>query len=161
MYLWGSKENFSESILKSGNNRKYIELNSKGSLPQRHTPQTMHCIALGKFGPSCGRKLLHFDSDFYRTQVYLGSLTEWRFASYTSYTSYTSYRLYTEKVTRVAPSGGQFCNLCKWLNLVVKFVTNASGAICWPKFATNASGAIWWPNLELMQVAPSGGQFCN
>ena len=26
---------------------------------------------------------------------------------------------------------------------------------------TVSSGAIWWPNLELMQVAPSGGQFCN
>ena len=26
------------------------------------------------------------------------------------------------------------------------------------KFATNASGAIWWPNLQLMQVVPSGGQ---
>ena len=26
------------------------------------------------------------------------------------------------------------------------------------KFGTNVSGAIWWPNLELMQVAPSGGQ---
>ena len=24
-----------------------------------------------------------------------------------------------------------------------------------------ASGAIWWPNLRLMQVAPSGDQFCN
>ena len=29
------------------------------------------------------------------------------------------------------------------------------------KFETNASGAIWWPNLQLMQVAVSGGQFCN
>ena len=29
------------------------------------------------------------------------------------------------------------------------------------KFATNACGSIWWPNLELMQVAPSCGQFCN
>ena len=29
------------------------------------------------------------------------------------------------------------------------------------KFATNASGAIWWPNLQLMQVAPSGGQICS
>ena len=28
------------------------------------------------------------------------------------------------------------------------------------KFATNASGAIWWPNLQLMQVAPYGGQIC-
>ena len=28
------------------------------------------------------------------------------------------------------------------------------------KFATNANGAIWWPNLQLMKVAPSGGQFC-
>ena len=26
------------------------------------------------------------------------------------------------------------------------------------QFATNASGAIWWPYLQLMQVAPSGGQ---
>ena len=26
------------------------------------------------------------------------------------------------------------------------------------KFATYASGAIWWPILQLMQVAPSGGQ---
>ena len=23
------------------------------------------------------------------------------------------------------------------------------------------SGATWWPNLQLMQVAPSGGQICN
>ena len=29
------------------------------------------------------------------------------------------------------------------------------------KYATNTSGAIWWPNLQLMQVAPSGGQICN
>ena len=29
------------------------------------------------------------------------------------------------------------------------------------KIGTNASGAIWWPNLELMQVAPSGGQIWN
>ena len=26
---------------------------------------------------------------------------------------------------------------------------------------TISSGAIWWPNLQLMQVAPSGGQICN
>ena len=29
------------------------------------------------------------------------------------------------------------------------------------KYPTNASGANWWPNLQLMQVAPSGGQICN
>ena len=29
------------------------------------------------------------------------------------------------------------------------------------KFATDVSGAIWWPNLQLMQVAPFGGQICN
>ena len=29
------------------------------------------------------------------------------------------------------------------------------------KFATNACGVIWWPTLQLMQVAPSGGQICN
>ena len=42
----------------------------------------------------------------------------------------------------------QICNYYKWRHLVAKF-------------ATNASGAIWWPNLQLMQVAPSGGQICN
>ena len=26
------------------------------------------------------------------------------------------------------------------------------------KFGTNTSGAVWWPNLQLMQVALSGGQ---
>ena len=25
----------------------------------------------------------------------------------------------------------------------------------------NASGAIWWPYLQLMQVAPAGGQICK
>ena len=34
---------------------------------------------------------------------------------------------------------------CKWRQLMTKFWTNA----------------IWWPNLQLMQVVPSGGQFCN
>ena len=29
------------------------------------------------------------------------------------------------------------------------------------KLGTNASGAIWWTILQLMQVAPSGGQICN
>ena len=37
---------------------------------------------------------------------------------------------------------------CKWLKMVAKF-------------GTTTSGAIWWPNLQLIQVAPSGGQFCN
>ena len=48
----------------------------------------------------------------------------------------------------VMQPGGQIKNLCKWSHLVVKF-------------ATNACGAIWWSNLKLMQVAPSRGQFCN
>jgi len=29
------------------------------------------------------------------------------------------------------------------------------------KYGTNASGAIWWANLQLMQLAPSGGQIWN
>ena len=29
------------------------------------------------------------------------------------------------------------------------------------KFANNASDAIWWSNLQLMQVVPSKGHFCN
>ena len=37
---------------------------------------------------------------------------------------------------------------CKWCHLVAKF-------------ETNASGAIWWPNLQLKQMAASGGQTCN
>ena len=37
----------------------------------------------------------------------------------------------------------------------------ASGGHLVAKFVTNASNAIWWPNLELMQVAPSGGQIWN
>ena len=49
---------------------------------------------------------------------------------------------------KVAQPGGLISSQCKWCHLVAKF-------------ETNASGAIWWPNLELMQVAPSGGQFCN
>merc|ERR1711978_142065 len=65
------------------------------------------------------------------------------------------------QLMQVAPSGGQICNLCKWRHLVAEFTTNASGAILVAKFATYASGAIWWPYLQLMQVAPSGGQICN
>ena len=29
------------------------------------------------------------------------------------------------------------------------------------KFGTNAIGAIWWTTLQLMQIAPSGGQIAN
>ena len=29
------------------------------------------------------------------------------------------------------------------------------------KYGTNASGAIWWANLQLMQLVPSGGQIWN
>ena len=29
------------------------------------------------------------------------------------------------------------------------------------KFVINACGAIWWPNLQLMQMAPSGGQISS
>ena len=45
------------------------------------------------------------------------------------------------------------------------FADNAKGAIqgnmAMQVMYTYASGAIWWPNLQLMQVAPSGGQICN
>ena len=37
---------------------------------------------------------------------------------------------------------------CKWRHLVAKF-------------EVYASGSIWWSNLQLMQVASSGGQICN
>ena len=29
------------------------------------------------------------------------------------------------------------------------------------KYGTNASGAIWWANLQLMQLVPSGDQIWN
>ena len=29
------------------------------------------------------------------------------------------------------------------------------------KYGTNESSAIWWANLQLMQLAPSGGQIWN
>ena len=39
---------------------------------------------------------------------------------------------------------------------------SAAGLLLTIRTATRRpTGAIWWPNLELMQVAPSGGQFCN
>ena len=31
----------------------------------------------------------------------------------------------------------------------------------WTKLETNTSGAIWLTILQLMQIAPSGGQICN
>ena len=40
---------------------------------------------------------------------------------------------------QVTQPGRKVCKECQWRHLVVKF-------------ATNASGAIWWPKLELMQV---------
>ena len=44
---------------------------------------------------------------------------------------------------QVAPSGGQICNLYKWLHLVAKF-------------ATYASGAMLLPNLVLVTASISG-----
>ena len=46
-----------------------------------------------------------------------------------------------DSVTRVismTETNYTYFNLCKWRHLVVKFVTNASGA-------------IWWPNLQPIQ----------
>ena len=36
------------------------------------------------------------------------------------------------QLMQVVPSGGQICNLCKWLHLVAKFAINASGAMLLP-----------------------------
>ena len=74
---------------------------------------------------------------------------------------------------QVVPSGGHVCNQCKWCHLVVKYGTNASGAIWWANLQlmqlAPSGGQIWnqskwctlWPNWQPMQVAPSGGQICN
>ena len=43
------------------------------------------------------------------------------------------------ELIQVAPSGGQICNYCMWRHMVVKF-------------ATDASGAILCSNLQLMQM---------
>ena len=60
-------------------------------------------------------------------------------ASYTSYASYASYASYTSYTS---------------------YTCYTSYRIHTEK-VTISSGAIWWPNLQLMQVAPSGGQICN
>ena len=52
----------------------------------------------------------------------------------------------------MAPPDDNILNQSKLCHLVAKFAF---------KFANNANGAIWWPNLQLMQVASSGGQICN
>ena len=44
----------------------------------------------------------------------------------------------------------------KWRNLNRDRCPNLVGT-----FAIDTCGAIWWPNLELMQVATSGGQIWN
>ena len=62
----------------------------------------------------------------------------------------------------MVPSCGQICNQCKWRHLVAKFATNASSAIWWPNLQLmQVAPSGGWPNLLLMQVAPSGGQICN
>ena len=47
-------------------------------------------------------------------------------------------------------------------NLVTNFRSNASGATSCPNFepiiGNHWQCKLWWPNLQLMQVAPSGGQ---
>ena len=42
-----------------------------------------------------------------------------------------------------------------------KIISAAFLVILVANVATNESGAILWPTLQLMQVAPSGGQICN
>ena len=49
---------------------------------------------------------------------------------------------------QVIQTGGHFWNQCKWRHQMTKF-------------RDNASSAIWWPILQMMQVAPSGGQIYN
>ena len=76
----------------------------------------------------------------------------------------------TDKSNRAIPGNLE----CMWLNLMGKFVSNASGAIFsgqifnkvkWfhkvAKFAPYPGGPIWCSNLEPMQVTPSCGQLCN
>ena len=47
----------------------------------------------------------------------------------------------------------------KVTNMMAEFATNTSYLAA--KFLTNESGATWQPNLELMKVAPPGGQISN
>ena len=55
----------------------------------------------------------------------------------------------------VTQPGGKQCNGATWWPNVEPI------QVVLAKFATHASGAISWSNLQLIQVAPSGGQICN
>ena len=102
-------------------------------------------------------------SDFYRTQVYLGSdlwvrvsLTERPFWDLTDVTlaDEDTNSIPTDNANRTIKVMWQF----KWRNLVAKFVNHGLMA----RFGSNASGATWWPcNVEPIQVVPSVGQICN
>ena len=104
-------------------------------------------------------------SDFYRTQVSLGSdlysygsgslsLSEEPFADLTDedtnsiLTDNANRAIKSNEAMHVTQPGWKICNYCKWCHLVAKF-------------ETYTSGAIWWPILKLMKVAPSGGQIYN
>jgi len=87
-------------------------------------------------------KVLHF----YRTQVYLGSDLWVRVSLNIPCADLTELTL-AEDTNPILSNNAKAMWQCRWLSLV--------------GFVINAIGAIWWPNLQLMQVAPSGGQICN
>ena len=62
---------------------------------------------------------------------------------------------------QVTQPGGQLCKKCKCMQVAPpddQILNQSKLCHLVAKFTTNASGAIWWPNLQLMQVAPSGGR---
>ena len=82
------------------------------------------------------QELFHLSKYFHRTQVNLGSnLWVQMFVSNIPCWDLTDVTLADEDTNSI-------------------LTDNANGAI-------QGNGAIWWPILQLMQVAPSGGQICN
>ena len=124
-------------------------------------PPTSFCVLLRP--PA---SLRPYKANFYRTQVNLGSdlwvrmsvslrgllnLTDVTPADDDTnpiLTDDTNRASQGNVATRVTQFGGQLCKQYKRRHLKTKF---------W----TNPSCATWWPNMQLIQVAPSGGQICN
>ena len=82
--------------------------------------------------------------NFYRIQVYLGSDLWVRVSETDPCEIYTSYASYASFASDANASYASYTSYRLYAEKV-----------------TVSSGAIWWPHLELMQVAPYGGQICN
>ena len=63
---------------------------------------------------------------------------------------------------QVAPFGGQICNFLKWLHLVAKFATNASGVMLLLnliQFTESISGSV--VPLAMFELRPNGAKIAE